>query len=77
MKTGDPLLAAWAATLAARGDAPAIFDPQGRVLFRFGEIEERSRRYAGLGGLRAGEIVAIQIGNHPDWPALLLACLRR
>ncbi|MEO6970549.1 MAG: AMP-binding protein, partial [Chthoniobacterales bacterium] len=24
-----------------------------------------------------GEIVAIQIGNHADWPALLLACLRR
>lgn len=77
VKTGDPLLVAWEATLAARGDAPAIFDPRRRVLFRFAEIEERSRRYTGLEGLRAGDIVAIQIGNHPDWPALLLACLRR
>ena len=77
MKTGDPLLAAWETALARRGDEPAIFDPQRRVLFRFGEIEERSRRYDGLQDFAAGEIVAIQIGNHADWPALFLACLRR
>ncbi len=77
MKTWDPLLAAWDATLARHGDEPAIFDTQRRVLFRFAEIEERSRSYNGLQGFHSGEIVAIQIGNHPDWPALFLACLRR
>jgi len=77
MNAGDPLLSAWEATLAQHRDAPAIFDPRRRVLFRFGEIEERSRRFDNLEGLRAGDIVAIQIGNHPDWPALLLACWRR
>ena len=77
MKTGDPLLAAWDATLARRGHEPAIFDPQRQVLRRFGEIEERSRRYEGLQGFEAGEIVAIQIGNHADWAAFFLACLRR
>lgn len=79
MKTGDPLLTAWAKTLRRRRNAPAIFDTQGQVLCSFGEVEARSRRHENdtLGDLRAGEILAIQIGNHPHWPALLLACLRR
>ena len=71
------MLGAWEATLERRHDEPAIFDPQRRVLFRFGEIEERSRRCDDLQDFAAGEIVAIQIGNHADWPALFLACLRR
>ncbi len=72
---GDPLLTAWEQTLARRGAEPAIFDAQRRVLFRFREVEELSR--ACEIDCAAGEIVAIQIGNHPHWPALLLACLRR
>jgi long-chain acyl-CoA synthetase len=79
MKAEDPLLAAWAKTLLRRADVPAIFDTDRRVLCRFGQIEELSRHYetGALKDLRAGEILAIQIGNHPHWPALLLACLRR
>jgi acyl-CoA synthetase (AMP-forming)/AMP-acid ligase II len=77
MKIEDPLLAAWEATLAQYGDEPAIFDAQGRVLFRFGEIEERSRHFDSLDDFVIGEIVALQIGNHADWPAIFLACLRR
>jgi long-chain acyl-CoA synthetase len=77
MKTEDPLLAAWEATLVQLGDQPAIFDAQGRILFRFGEIEERSRRFDALQDFASGEIVAVQLGNHPDWPAVFLACLRR
>lgn len=72
---GDPLLAAWEQTLARRGAEPALFDAQRRVLFRFRDVEELSR--ACEIDFAAGEIVAIQIGNHPHWPALLLACLRR
>ncbi len=79
MKTEDPLLVAWAETLRRRRDVPAIFDTQRHVLCRFGEIEVLSRHYENgpLKDLRAGEILAIQIGNHAHWPALLLACLRR
>jgi long-chain acyl-CoA synthetase len=78
-RTEDPLLTAWAQTLLRRRDAPAIFGRQRQVLCRFGEIEALSRHYetGPLKDLRAGEILAIQIGNHPHWPALLLACLRR
>ena len=71
----DALLAAWRETLARHGEEAAIFDPQRRVLFRFREIEALSRECAV--DFAAGEILAIQIGNHAHWPALLLACLRR
>ena len=81
MKEDDPLLAAWRETLTRRQDETAIFDTQRRALLRFGEIEELSRRYenksGGLTNFGAGEVVAIQIGNHPHWPSLFLACLRR
>ncbi len=78
--THDPLLTAWSDTLRRRGAEPAIYDTKRRVLFRFHEIEELSRHYETTGGLhdfQTGEIVAIQIGNHAHWPALLLAALRR
>ncbi|MEO6872667.1 MAG: class I adenylate-forming enzyme family protein [Chthoniobacterales bacterium] len=71
----DALLAAWSKTLARHSEKPAIYDPQRRVLFRFRELEELSRECAL--DFSAGEILAIQIGNHAHWPALLLACLRR
>jgi acyl-CoA synthetase (AMP-forming)/AMP-acid ligase II len=77
----DPLLAAWEKTVARHGGEPAIFDTLGSALFRFQEIESLSREYeigdSGLASLKAGEILAIQVGNHPHWPALFLACLRR
>lgn len=79
MKLEDQLLAAWAGTLRRRADAPAVFDTQRRVLCRFADVEELSRNYetSTLRDLRAGEILAIQIGNHAHWPAVFLACLRR
>ncbi|MEO8439239.1 MAG: class I adenylate-forming enzyme family protein [Spartobacteria bacterium] len=78
-KTEDPLLRAWEETLGRREGEPAILDPQRQTLFRFGEIEQLSREYeAGpLQPLGAGQILAIQLGNHPHWPAFFLACLRR
>ncbi len=80
-KNEEPLLTAWGETLERRRNEPAIFDPRGRVLFRFGEIEDLSHEYetaeAGLINFQPGEIIAIQIGNHPHWPALFLAFLRR
>lgn len=74
----DPLLLAWEKTLRGRGDQPAILDVQGKILRTFGEIEARAEDFAGeLKSIAAGQVLAIQIGNHPDWPSLFLACLRK
>lgn len=80
MTRADPLLAAWEETLRRRREDPAIYDRKGEVLFRFAGLEELSRQYEAESGLRdfaAGKIVGLQIGNHPHWPAIFLACLRR
>ena len=78
MKSIDPLLAAWEAVWQRKADAPAIFDPSGQVLRSFREIEMRARDFDSQLQTRArGEVVAIDLGNHPDWPAMLLATLRR
>jgi long-chain acyl-CoA synthetase len=78
MKSPDPLLARWGETLDQKAGAPAIFDTRGGTARTFGQIEEQARDFeAKLDPLSAGAVVAIQIGNHPDWPSTLLACLRR
>src|SRR5207302_9150115 len=78
MKSRDPLLAAWQETLGAKSDAPAIFDTSGAILRSFRQIEEMANAYEpGMNRFCAGQVVAIQIGNHQDWPSILLAGLRR
>jgi long-chain acyl-CoA synthetase len=74
MKSGDPLLAAWAETLARKGSAPAIFDTRGEMLRSFTDIEKRACE---LESEVRGPVYPIEIGNHPDWPSHLLAALRR
>jgi acyl-CoA synthetase (AMP-forming)/AMP-acid ligase II len=56
----------------------AIFDTKGDVLRTFAQIEEEARDFEQtlLREFRHGEVIAIQVGNHASWPALLLACLR-
>ncbi|HXX41100.1 MAG TPA: class I adenylate-forming enzyme family protein [Chthoniobacterales bacterium] len=78
MNTEDPLLIAWENTRARANERPAIVATTGQVLQTFGQIESRSRELERLGETNAvGSVIAIQIGNHQDWPALLIACLRR
>jgi long-chain acyl-CoA synthetase len=78
MKVSDPLLDAWAKTLQCRPDRPAIFDETGRPLRTFQQVQERAEEFGpGLGDLKSGDVVGVQIGNHPDWPSIFLACLRR
>jgi acyl-CoA synthetase (AMP-forming)/AMP-acid ligase II len=75
----DAILSRWAATLARSAARPAIIDSHANVLATFADVETRSRKFERESPLRtfpSGEVVAIQIGNHADWPALLLACLR-
>jgi long-chain acyl-CoA synthetase len=74
----DSLVEAWESS-RHRDQKAAIFDPRGEVLRTFAQIEEEARDFEQklLREFRPGEVIAIQIGNHPAWPALLLACLRR
>src|SRR5262245_261940 len=70
MKQGDPLLFAWQATTSRRGDDPAVFDASGRIARSFRDIEGHARGFeAKMDKLLPGAIVAVQIGNHQDWPA--------
>ena len=74
----DPILDAWERTRAANRDRVAIFDSEGRVARTFLEIEERARQFADeLERVGPGRVLAVQIGNHPDWASLFLACLRK
>jgi acyl-CoA synthetase (AMP-forming)/AMP-acid ligase II len=78
MKSSDALLKAWEKTLARKRDAAAIFATSGRVLRTFGEIEQRARDLLqSIGVFREGDVLAVQIGNHDDWPSILIGCLRR
>ena len=78
MKSPDALLSRWGETLARKAGAPAIFDTRGGIARTFSQIEEQARNFeTKLHPFSAGAVVAIQIGNHPDWPSTLLACLRR
>jgi acyl-CoA synthetase (AMP-forming)/AMP-acid ligase II len=78
MKSADPLLKAWEKTLAGKGDWAAILATNGEVSRTFDDIEQQARELAGkIDILKPGNVVAIQIGNHADWPSILLACLRK
>lgn len=74
----NPLLAAWAQTLARRGGMPAILAADGRVLRTFGQIGVEAVKIARIfDRVPAGSVVAVQIGNSERWPELLLALWRR
>ena len=78
MKSSDPLLKAWEETLARKREAAAIFATSGKVMRTFDEVEQRTRDLVQrLEVFREGDVLAVQIGNHEDWPSVLIACLRK
>src|SRR5437868_10904406 len=78
MKHGDPLLIAWQTTISRKGDDAAIFDSSGRIARSFRDIESHSHAFeARMDELLPGAVMAVQIGNHEDWPAVFIACLRK
>jgi len=75
---GDPILEAWEETREKNRQRAAILDAQGKIARTFSEIEGRADHFARqLETIEPGQVFAIQIGNHPDWPSLFLACLRK
>jgi long-chain acyl-CoA synthetase len=78
MKRDDPLLLAWQTTISRKGNETAIFDPSGSIVRSFREIEEHaSALEAKMDTFRPGTVVAVQIGNHQDWPGVFIGCLRK
>src|SRR5438046_6149782 len=78
MKSTDALVAAWTQTVGRAKDAPAIFNASGQAVRKFSEIEEHARDFeAKIEMFDVGSVIAIQIGNHEDWPSILIACLRK
>src|SRR5947208_6219431 len=78
MKSTDALLDAWRQTLRRAKDAPAILNTHGQVSRKFVDVDERARDFeTELEGFDPGSVIAIQIGNHEDWPSILIACLRK
>src|SRR5438552_12024414 len=78
MKHGDSLLLAWQTTISRKGDDAAVFDATGRIARTFRDIEGHARAFeAKIDKLFPGAVVAVQIGNHEDWPAVFIACLRK
>lgn len=76
MKSKNPLLQRWNETLARKGDATAVFHTGAEVTFL--EIEKRAQALeTKLDRFVSSEVLAVQIGNHPDWPSLLIAGWRR
>src|SRR5436190_8989579 len=78
MKDRDPLLLAWQTTISRKRDDAAIFDSSGRIERSFRDVESHARAFeAKIDMFVAESVVAVQIGNHADWPALFIACLRK
>ena len=78
MKSPDPLLNAWRQTLRHAKEGPAILNTCGEILRKFADVEERACEFeSNLEMFTPGSVIAVQIGNHEDWPSILLACLRR
>ena len=78
MKDGDPLLLAWQTTISRKGDDAAIFDSSGSIARSFRDIESHARAFeAKMEKLFPERVVAVQIGNHEDWPSIFIACTRR
>ena len=78
MKHADPLLFAWQTTISRKGDDAAVFDATGRIARSFRDIEGLAEAFeAKMDKLPPGAVVAVQVGNHEDWPAVFIACLRK
>src|SRR5438093_2659610 len=78
MKSTDPLLNAWRQTLRRAKDGPAIVNTCGEVLRKFVDVEKRACDLeSNVEMFSTGSVIAVKIGNHEDWPSILIACLRR
>ncbi|HWY41612.1 MAG TPA: class I adenylate-forming enzyme family protein [Chthoniobacterales bacterium] len=78
MKLKNALLERWVEILAQKGDAPGIFNTAGEVVRTFRQIDLRAGDFERkIGHLQPGSVIAVQIGNHEEWPSILVGGFRR
>ena len=78
MKLSDPLLDAWQNTLRRTGEQAAILDKCGELRRTFSDIERRACEFESkLRAFSPGSVIAVQVGNHQDWPSIFISCLRK
>ena len=64
----------WQKVLATNGGRVALWDGEGKALATFSEIAEKALAWElRIGPLAPQTPVGVQLGNHPEWPAVLLA----
>ncbi|MGH8048517.1 MAG: class I adenylate-forming enzyme family protein [Chthoniobacterales bacterium] len=72
-KVKNAILQRWRDVLERKGDAPAVWLPDGSVARSFSDIESEADAIASkLRELPPGAVVSLQAENCPEWPALLL-----
>jgi long-chain acyl-CoA synthetase len=78
MKLKNALLEKWVEILAQKGDAPGILNTAGEVVRTFRQIDGRAGDFERkIGHLQPGSVIAVQIGNHEEWPSILIGGFRR
>jgi len=74
---GHPILEAWIVTRERLGSTPAIRDASNAVCRTYDDIEAEALRFQErFASIAANSAVAVQLGNEPAWPAVLLALWR-
>ena len=73
----NAILLRWAETLQRSASDPAVRGPDGAVEKTFADIESEAGEWAArLSHFPRGTVIAMQVGNSPAWPALILAAMR-
>lgn len=74
----NPILSRWRRVVLERTDDPALLAPDGRVLRTFGGMDREADRWRDLLAAEdaCGGTVALQLGQVPEWPVVLLAAWR-
>jgi long-chain acyl-CoA synthetase len=79
-----PILRRFGEVASGRSGETAVFHPDGTPARTFRQIAEGARRWEDIlqyegtvcAGAGAGKVVAVQVGNAPDWPEILLGAWR-
>ena len=73
----NPVLVRWEQVASTKWGEPAVLASEGRVLRTFAAIEAEARRWTDtFSELSGNQVVCLEIGNHAEWPAILLAVWR-
>jgi long-chain acyl-CoA synthetase len=73
----NTILTRWAKTLARRGPDAAVLGRDGGTERTFADIEwEAADWVKTMARWQPGTVIGIQLGNTPEWPALVLAAMR-